>query len=295
MDYISVYETPVLRTPPLVAAFAGWPDAAESATGALRYLVRKLPAKKFAELDPEEFYDFTSVRPYIFTGEGGQRFVRWPSNELFYWKGEDTPYDLVLFIGIEPSLRWKTFASTLIGFAERCKVRMVVTVGALLDAIPHSREPRISGSANRPELRRMLEEQGIYFSGYQGPTGIHSALMEACSQRGLPYASIWGHAPHYLHISPNPKVSYALLRKLNRFLGFHFDLSELRSAIVAFEDEVGKAVAKDPGISSYIQRLEQHYDEAVRAQEELPSPEAVVKDLEEFLRQQRQEGEEPPF
>ena len=294
MDGLIVHETLEQKFPTMIVAFAGWPDAAEAATRAIRYLVRKLPAKKFAEIDPEEFYDFTVVRPQTRVNRRGERTIRWPTNNFYYFESEEPSRGVVLFVGTEPNLRWRAYSNILTTMATQYGVELVISLGALLDAVPHTREPRVTGRASLPELTQKAEWMGIRNSGYQGPTGIHTAFMDACDKSKLPHASIWGHSPHYVTTSPNPKVSYALLTRLRSLIDFETDLEELRLAGEAFESEVSKAIAKEPDVSSYVQRLEQRYDEANTSSEEIPSPDTMVKELEEFLKSQRnrQENEE---
>lgn len=295
LEGLIIEETPSQRLPTMIVAFAGWPDAAEAATRAVRYLIRKLPTRKFAEIDPEEFYDFTVTRPQIRVNRRGDRVIRWPTNEFYYYAPEQERQGLLIYVGTEPNLRWRAFSNIMMGVAQQCGVELVITLGALLDAVPHTREPRVTGRTSSPLLTQKVEWLGIRNSGYQGPTGIHSAFMDACTRKGLPYASIWGHSPHYVNSSPNPRVSHALLVKLRSLVDVDIDLEELRLAGDAFEAEVNKAIAKDPDISAYVRRLEQHYDSANTPEGEIPSPEVMVQELEEFLKRQRRQGiEEDP-
>ena len=291
MDGLIVHETPEQKFPTMIVAFAGWPDAAEAATRAVRYLVRKLPAKKFAEIDPEEFYDFTIVRPQTRVNRRGERTIRWPTNNFYYYESEEHSHGVILFVGTEPNLRWRAYSNILTTVAAQYGVELVISLGALLDAVPHTREPRVTGRASLPELTQKAEWMGIRNSGYQGPTGIHTAFMDACDKSELPHASIWGHSPHYVTTSPNPKVSYALLTRLRSLIDFKTDLEELRLAGEAFESEVSKSIAKEPDVSSYVQRLEQRYDEANSPSGDIPSPDTMVKELEEFLKSQRSRQE----
>ena len=295
MDNPIIYEMPEMKLTSMVVAFAGWPDASEGATRALRYLVRRLPAKKFAEIDPEEFYDFTLVRPVTRVNRQGQRVLRWPTNDFYYWVGEGKAEGLLLYLGTEPSLKWKTYSQMLLTMAEQCGVKQIVTLGALLDAVPHAREASVTGRASSEALRQKVEWLGVGNSGYQGPTGIHSVFMDACNRRNIPYASIWGHSPHYIRTTPNPKVSHALLDKLRSLVDFDLDLGELKAASETFEEEISRFIAKEPELDSYVQKLEQRYDAAVAgSQEEMPSSESIVSDLEDFLRSQREKPEEEP-
>lgn len=292
MDYVILHEEPAVKMDYMVMAFAGWPDAGEGATSALRHLQRTMHARKFAEVDPEEFYDFTQVRPYTSITNEGLRKTTWPANELFYCETPNGGHNLMLFFGVEPNLRWRTYSEAIIDIGQRFGVKKVVQMGALLDATPHSREVQISGSANQLDLLESLKGLGIQPSSYRGPSGVTSAVTDACSARDIPFASIWGHTPHYLQAAPNLKVSYALVKNLSRLLGIEIEMDELRSAAGAFEQEIEKAISKDAQISAYVKKLEERYDEALTL-EEMPQPEELVKDLEAFLKeQQRRNGED---
>ena len=290
-DYLTISEEPPIPITHLVTAFKGWPDAGEGATGAIRYFLRKLAARRFAEMDPEEFYDFTQVRPQTSINRDGDRVIKWPANELYYWVSEDRTSGLMFFLGLEPSLRWRTYCRALLDPAQRWGVKTVVHLGSLLDAVPHTRGVRVSGSANTPDLKKILEARDVVASNYQGPTGITSAVMEACNSRGLEFATMWGHTPHYLHAAPNYRVSYALATNLYGILDMNVPLDELRSAADTFDREVDKAVSDDSQIGSYVDKLEQRYDEGhVLTGGDMPRPEELVQDLEEFLKQQRGSG-----
>ena len=288
LDGLLTHETPPAPLPTMVVAFAGWPDAAEAATRALRYLVRKLGARKFAEVDPEEFYDFTLVRPRTRVNRRGERVIRWPRNDFYHFLGDDDSGGLLLYVGTEPNLRWRAFSRILTGVAKQNGVRLIVSLGALLDAVPHTRPPRVSGRASLPELTQKAEWMGIRNSAYQGPTGIHTAFMAACDALGLAHASIWGHVPHYANRSPNPIISHALLAKLRSLVTFDADLEEIRQAGEAFGAEMSRIVEKDTDLSAYVSRLEQRYDAAHAQTTELPNPEGLVEDLEQFLKSQRE-------
>ena len=289
MDHLIKRETPNLTLPTMVVAFAGWPDAAEAATRAIRYLVRNLPATKFAEIDPEEFYDFTVTRPRTLINRSGRRIIRWPRNSFYYHRDpEDESRNLLLFVGTEPNLRWRAYSNIVTHVATRSRVSLVISLGALLDAVPHTREPRVTGRASSRALTDKVKWLGIENSGYQGPTGIHTAFTDACNDLNLDHASIWGHSPHYVEKTPNPRVSLALLEKLRSFIYFDVDMDELRRAGEKFEDDVNKAIEKRDDVTRYVARLERRYD-ATRAPEddEIPEPGDMVRELERFLRSQR--------
>ena len=277
----------------MVVVFSGWADAAEGASSAIKFLQRKLKSKKFAEIDPEEFYDFSQTRPHTSRTRDGKRRIHWPANEFSYLTDLSTDSGVMVFVGVEPNLKWRTFAKTVATVAKDHGVESVVHIGALLDAVPHTRPVKLSGNASESKLSEFLEGQGIRSSNYQGPTGISSAVMAACIEEGLEYTSIWGHTSHYLKAAPNHRVGSTLLEILLKLLNLPLDLAELKSAAGVFNEEVEKAVAKDEQIASYVAKLEGQYDEAVAAIE-IPDPAELVRDLENFLRgEQRRPPTDP--
>ncbi len=290
MDGLVFIEEPEFKMTTMVAAFAGWPDAAEAATGAVRYIADQHGARKIAEIDPEEFYDFTTTRPNVSIDDEGGRVVTWPSNEFFSTAPTDESDGALLFIGTEPNLRWRAFGSIMLEVARRAGVESAFMLGALNDAVPHTREPRVTGVSGDPRVRAKLHEQGIRGSGYQGPTGIHTAFLEVCDKAGLPIASLWGHNPHYVTTTSNPRVSLALISKLQGMAEIRVDLGDLHAAGDAFDTELAQAVGDRSEITAYVAKLEQRYDASVGASGDVPSPSALVEELEEFLRQQRNEG-----
>ena len=283
MQHLTIHETPSKQLSQMVIVFSGWADAAEGATSAVKFLQRKLKSKKFAEIDPEEFYDFSQTRPHSSRTRDGKRRIHWPANEFSYLTGGDSDAGIMVFNGVEPNLKWRTFSRTVAEVAKQHGVKSVIHIGALLDAVPHTRPVKLSGTASEARLSEFLESQGIRSSNYQGPTGISSAVMAACIDAGLEYTSIWGHTSHYLQAAPNHRVGSTLLEILLKLLNLSLDLGELKSAAGVFNEEVEKAVAKDEQISSYVTNLEGQYDEAVAAIE-IPDPAELVRDLENFLR-----------
>ena len=283
MEHLIIHETPDKKLKHMVVVFSGWADAAEGASSAIKFLQRKLKSKKFAEIDPEEFYDFSQTRPYTSRTRDGKRRIHWPANEFSYLTDSRADSGVMVFVGVEPNLKWRTFAKTVATVAKDHGVESVVHIGALLDAVPHTRPVKLSGTASESSLSEFLEGQGIRSSNYQGPTGISSAVMAACIEAGLEYTSIWGHTSHYLQAAPNHRVGSTLLEILLKLLNLPLDLAELKSAASVFNLEVEKAVAKDDQIASYVTKLEGQYDEAVAAIE-IPDPAELVRDLEKFLR-----------
>ena len=214
--------------------------------------------------------------------------MTWPVNDFYSYAPDDESQGILFYIGTEPNLKWRTFSRLMLNVAQEQGVDMVVSLGALLDAVPHTREPRVTGVASSPELRQKVEWLGIRNSRYQGPTGIHSAFLRACTDSGLKHASLWGHSPHYVNTRPNPRVSVALLEKLRTLVEFDVGLDELEEAGVTFEAEVTKLISKQEEMVGYIRQLEKRYDKRFAPTGEIPSPEAMVEELEEFLKSQRE-------
>jgi proteasome assembly chaperone (PAC2) family protein len=280
-------DPPALRSPFLVAAFAGWNDAASAATAALETVADSLDAERIAELDPEEFYDFQVTRPTIRLVDGHTREVDWPDNALFAARAPSAERDLVLLSGIEPNMRWRTFAGTVLEAAERLEVEMVITLGALLADVPHSRPVPITGLASDPAL---VDRLALQRSNYEGPTGIVGIVHDACRQRGLSSASLWAAVPHYVAAVPNPKAALALLRRLEQFTGIAIEASELEDAMDRFETQVDRAVASNPEIEELVRRLESEQDEAPELDTgDMPSGDTIARDFQRFLRQRTDE------
>ena len=293
MNGLIIQNTSKQKLPTMVVAFAGWPDAAEAATRAIMYMVRKLPARKFAEIDPEDFYDFTVNRPQIRINRRKQRRIKWPTNEFYSYVPKDMPENgLLLYVGTEPNLKWKTFSKTILHLAESVGVETILSLGSLLDAVPHTREVRISGRASNKELNEKARWLGIQNSGYQGPTGIHSEFAELCTQSGIPHANIWSHCPHYVQTSPNPIASYALLQRLTSLMNVQLDTKELELAGVAFQTEVTKAIKKQPDVNSYVSKLETQYDQLKVDTGEMPTGSDMIHEIEEFIKSQSGGSEE---
>ena len=286
-----VGESKELRSPVLVAAFAGWNDAASAATTALDAMAVSLEAEPVAEIDPEQFYDFQVTRPTIRMTEGQAREVGWPENTILAAVAPAAERDLILVSGVEPNLRWRTFAEAVIEAAERLGVEMVVTLGALLADVPHSRAVPITGLASDQEL---VDRLSLSRSNYEGPTGIVGIVHDACRRRGLTSASLWAAVPHYVAAVPNPKAALALLRRLEGFTGIAIEASELEEAMERFETQVDRAVAANPEIEELVRRLEsEQAEDSPIDGEDVPSGDSIAQDFQRFLRQQSDEHEGP--
>jgi proteasome assembly chaperone (PAC2) family protein len=319
-NLLHVTELPELRDPLLIAAFAGWNDAAGSATWAVHFLIDRWDAQRFAEIDPEEFFAFTDTRPQTRLTSGVVREITWPSNEFFYARRPEPPEgtarsrrrepsrDVVLLMGTEPNLRWRTFTRIITDLCHRLQVTQVALLGGLLADVPHTRPAPITAASTTPELADQLALSGMGRSRYQGPTGILGVLHDACRQAHLPALSLWGAAPHYLTVSPNLQVSAALLTRLNEVLGLRVNLRELQLGATRFQERVSAVVAQDPEAANYVRQLEERLASGVdeedmappaelehtvageqppRTSGDLPSADVLIQDIEELLRQNR--------
>ncbi len=280
-----------LRAPALICAFKGWNDAADAASSAITYVGSALGAQRFATIDPEDFYDFQATRPRVKMVEGQTREIVWPAVELFEARVPRAPRDLILLTGSEPSFRWRTFCQLVVELAEVLGAQLVVTMGALLADVPHTRPISVTGLSSDQALVARL---GLAPSSYEGPTGIVGILHAACQQAGLPSASLWAAVPHYIAATPNPKAALALVRKLEGLVGVAVDGSDLETASADYERQVNVAVQSDPDVQAFVERLEQAAsEEADESPTALPSGETIARDLQRFLRQRGGEGSGP--
>ena len=272
----------------LVCAFGGWNDAANAATTALESVAVALEADVVATIDPEEFFDFQANRPTIRLTEGRERQIEWPANILLAAPAANAERDLVLLSGTEPGLRWRTFSELVAGAAERLGVRMVITLGALIADVAHTRPVPITGLASDPEL---VERLGLDRSTYEGPTGIVGVVHDACNARGIDSASLWAAIPHYVAAVPNPKAALALLRRLEGLTGVAIEASELEEAIERFDEQVDRAVASNPEIEELVRRLEEEQTDADErlTPRDVPSGDTIARDFQRFLRQRTDE------
>jgi proteasome assembly chaperone (PAC2) family protein len=277
-----------LRDPVMVAAFRGWNDAGDAASFAAQHLGRSWRSKKFAWIDPEEFFDFQSVRPQVKLTDGVTRQISWPSNEFFAAHLDGAPHDIVVLVGTEPNLRWRKFAALVAEIAKTHGVGLVITLGALLADVPHSRPTQITGTAISSELVSRL---GLKRSRYEGPTGIVGVLHDACGKAGIDSASLWAAVPHYLAVNPNPKAALALVEKTVELVGAPVAIDELARATTTYEEQVSEMVASDEDVQAYVRLLEQRADEGDEEIDpsNLPSGDALADELEKFLRE-RGEG-----
>jgi predicted ATP-grasp superfamily ATP-dependent carboligase len=287
VDHVRWRRRPSLSRPVLVAAFEGWNDAGDAASGAVRYLIDRFDAEPVAEIDAEDFFDFTSTRPQAEIDDDGVRRVVWPTTEVHVASLPGAAGDVVLMVGTEPHLRWRTFCEQVTGITRQLDVRMVVTLGALQAEVPHSRPVPVVGSATDAGLQ---VELGLSPSTYQGPTGVVGVLTAACHEAGLPSASLWAAVPIYVPTAPSPKAVLALLERLEEVLGVWVPTTDLEIASAAYERQVTELVDEDDETSDYVALLERRHDEGDDEESDDDDPVAarsLVEEVERFLRDRR--------
>jgi len=277
-------DRPQLRDPLLVCAFKGWNDAGEAASAALRFLIETFGGEAVAKIDPEDYFDFSATRPTVRLEGGRARVIEWPELVFHAAAVAGAERDLVLLEGPEPALRWRAFTATVLGAAGELGAREAVTLGALLADVPHTRPTHITGLASDDGL---IERLGFERSTYEGPTGIVGVLHEACARAGIPSSSLWASVPHYVAAAPNPKAALALVRKFEGLAGMVVDAGALEEAAEDYERQVSAAVASDPDVKAFVEKLEQTVDESeeLSAPQEIPSADAIARDFQRFLRQ----------
>ncbi len=277
MPSLTWEQRPELRRPVLVAGFEGWNDAASAASEAAGWLTRQFGAAKIASMDPEEHFDFQSARPTVELVDGVTRDLKWPATEFFAVPVDAR--DLVVLRGVEPNLRWPSFCREVLGVAGETGCEMVVTLGALLADVPHTRPVRVTGATTDPELMASLHLQR---SRYEGPTGIVGVLHDTARAAGIASASLWAPVPHYVSTPPNPLATRALLDRLGELLGAPFELGELDELSQAWQTRVDEVVSEDDDVRTYVGQLEERYD--TEAETDVPSGETLAAEVEQFLR-----------
>jgi len=304
-QYLTLHEEPAqLRRPIIIMAFSGWNDAAESATTAARYLSQIWSSRPFARIDPEDFYHFGLSRPYVRFKPGSrtEREIVWPATEFSLAQPSELERDIVVGVAIEPHLKWRTYCAEVLELARRSRASLVLTLGALLAEVAHTRPIKLSGSSYDPELSARL---GLRPTRYEGPTGIVGVLNVLCRDAGVPTASLWANVPHYVSGIENPRAALALVRRVLTLLNAEADLTDLREAAEQFDQNLGSIVAQNAKIQEYVSKLERKNpdedDEPVAPEEpeasevadaregkdELPPSADLVAEIEQFLRQQR--------
>jgi predicted ATP-grasp superfamily ATP-dependent carboligase len=287
-DELRIDHRPVLEHPVLIAAFRGWNDGAQGASLAGGYLAKTWGAEQFASIEPEDFYDFQATRPMVSLVDGLTRRIDWPENDFYYASPEGLGRGALLLLGVEPNLRWRRFSSLVVDLAREYEVEMVVTLGALLADVPHTRPAPVTGTASDLEL---VEQLGLQASRYEGPTGIVGVLHDACHEASIPSVSLWAAVPHYVSLAPSPRAALALCQRLGDLLEAKIDTAELEQAVEAYTQRVTEAVSTDEDTAEYVQELERRSE--MIDETSLPSGESLAAELTRFLKE-RDEEDGPP-
>ena len=278
--------------PILIAGFSGWNDAAEAASVAVESVSESWEAKRFGTFDGEEFFDYQATRPQIKLIDGVTRTVEWPENILS--ATTNLPQlggrSAILLSGPEPSFRWRSFCDSVVDVVREFDVSLIVTLGALLADVPHSRPVAVAANSQNPSL---TEKLGLSSSGYEGPTGITGVLHRVCADAEIPSVSFWASVPHYLPSVPSAPAALALLGGLSTLLDVEVDTSGLESTAGDYQDQISEAVQQDSDLASYVQMLEERYDSQTDGDpRDLPSGDDLAQELEGFLRDHRRENDE---
>ena len=281
---------PELNRPVLIAGFTGWNDAAEAASLAVDTLREEWGAERFGAFIGEEFFDYQSVRPQITLVEGVTRVVEWPENALYATSGGVAALggrDAILVSGPEPNFRWKSFCQGFVDLAREFDASLVLTMGALLADVPHSRPVSVAANAQDPSL---IENLKLSASRYEGPTGVTGVLHRYAADSGLPAVSFWASVPHYLPSVPSAPAALGLLQNLQHLVGGPLDTSHLERTSEDYQRQVAAAVSQDSDLTSYVQMLEERYDaQADGGSKALPSGDELASELERFLREKGDE------
>jgi proteasome assembly chaperone (PAC2) family protein len=287
---MEIHQIPALRNPVMVVAFSGWSDAGEAATGAVEHLLsawqnepNDVVPELVADIDSEDYYDFQVNRPHIFVDDSQIRNISWPTTEIYALVLPNYERDLVVVKGTEPSLRWKSFSRELLDLADDLETSLVITLGALLADVPHTRPIGVSGSGAHPDIAARL---GVETSRYEGPTGILGVLGDGCLRRGIDAISLWAAIPHYASGSPSPKATLSLINALEDFLEVTIPSADLPEAAEEWEKDVNDMAKEDTDVAEYVKALEDSKDAA-----ELPevSGDSIAKEFERYLRRRTQD------
>ena len=274
-----------LTSPVIIAAFEGWNDAGEAASGVINHLSLAWQATPVGAIDPEDYYDFQVTRPVTEVAEGKTERLVWPTTRLLAAKQEATDRDLLLVSGIEPNMRWRGFCSELVSSFSELGIELVVLLGALLADSPHTRPVPVAAAASDPALAADLRAEPV---DYKGPTGIVGVLQHACADAGIPAVSLWASVPHYVAQPPCPKATLALIRGVEDVLDVSLPLADLPQEARAWERGVDELAEQDTEVADYVRTLEEAKDAT-----DLPeaSGDAIAREFERYLRRRRDPGD----
>jgi predicted ATP-grasp superfamily ATP-dependent carboligase len=274
---------PRLHRPIVIAAFEGWNDAGDAATTAVRHIRDRVNAQPFAEIDPEEFFDFTGTRPVVEIVDGHSRHITWPSTEFAADDGSGIG-SIVTLVGNEPQLKWRTFCEHIVDVARAVDARLVIVLGALLAEVAHTRPTEVFGTSYDDVLSDSL---GLEPSNYEGPTGIVGVLHAACIDAGIPSLSLWASVPSYVPGAPSPKAALALVRRAADLIDIAVPVTDLEIAAAAYERQVSRLVSEDDETATYVAQLESSFDDPDDDEDDAElAAEVLVEEVEQFLRNQ---------
>jgi proteasome assembly chaperone (PAC2) family protein len=290
MSELNVSFAPSLQRPVLISAFRGWNDGGQGASLGAAYLAKQWAAARFAEIEPEGFFDFQAVRPHVSLVDGETRKIDWPDNGFFHASIPGANRDAILLLGIEPNLRWRTFTGLVLDLAQEHGVEMLVTFGSLLADVPHTRPAPVTASATDPAL---IAELGLEASRYEGPTGIVGILHDRARELGIASVSLWAAVPHYVSLAPSPRAALALVRRFGELMRTDVDLQELEQAAEEYAEHVSEAVSTDAETAAYVEELEQRVD-ALAPEGDIPSGDTLAAELTRFLREREEQDDGGP-
>ncbi len=273
-------DEPKLTRPTLLCAFTGWNDAGDAASMAVTAMIETWDARQLAEIDPEVFTDFATVRPQVRLDAQHRRTIVWPT--VGVWSASLPGGDVILMLGPEPALRWRLFTDQVVGIAERFGAPLALSLAALLADVPHSRPVPVIGTASDEQL---IERFDLQRSRYEGPTGIVGVLHDALQRAGFPTASLWAAVPGYASQVPSPKAAVTLLERACTMIGTPPPLSRLVSGAAEYDARVSALIGDDDELVDYLSRLEAMVDEDTGVDDEASvDPDALMEEVEQFLR-----------
>ena len=273
---------PDLRDPILIAAFEGWNDAGDAATMAARQLIERFDATPLVDIDPERYFDFSATRPIVHLDEDRRRSISWPENRGYAARVPAATRDVVIVLGLEPQLQWRRFCRQVLQVARIVDASTIVTLGALLADVPHTRPVQVYGAAEDEALQARLD---LAPSSYEGPTGIVGALTTEAATAEFPTATFWASVPSYVPGAPSPKAALALVHQACEVIGTTVFVTDLEIAAASYERQVDELVAEDDDTADYVRDLETAWDDEEDESDELEDdPELLVAEVEEFLR-----------
>ena len=279
-----------LNNPVLICSWEGWPDAAESATKSVEEILSQLEVIHSHNLNSDSYYIYSDKRPTVTNVKNNLRHIDWLENKFSFIKRKKAKNDIIIFEGIEPDMNWKSYVKDFIHVIKFYEIKNVIMVGALLDSVPHTREPRISFTATANKTNPLLKKISYTAPTYEGPAGITSAIGEKLDKLKVSSLSIWGHTPHYLQVTHNPILSAAIMKEISNILNLKLNFEKITKRSEEFRSSLNLALEDHNEINKYVERLEESYDTEEMSKID-PEPQLILKDLENFLKDQRQNQE----